>query len=609
MPMLLYICSMKISALLIPVLVVCLAGCTKAGPASSGAEPSPSGSDAPGPGGTGGSPAPGEYVLPLVETTDIHGHIVSVDGSGVAGSGIDGSGVDGSGIDGSGIEYTLAYIADKVNDMRGGDRSRVLLVDGGDIYQGASVSNLLDGRPVYVALDRMGYDAVTVGNHEFDWDITTLIDPDATLPDYEWDGSMCVSEVPVVCANIYQDGSRFSRTDDYVIVEKTASNSNGQTVTVKIGIIGFAIDYSGSIMASKFRGKGFSVREDYSIANGIAAELEGSGQCDATVLLIHGKAQTAAEKLGRGSAVDLVLGGHSHQTMAGKAASGVAYVQGGRHCEHYACSELVFDVDGAGVISFKRVGNQRIADVDGDSSGRDADNFDKDIVAVCDEALAAIGRQMNDVVGYITVGATTFDLDGSGGRASVMGNWMCDILRGIGEADVSFLNSGGVRTYFTLSGRQRRDITVSDIYEMFPFGNKTYVYSITCEDLLQLFEYSLTSSGSSLFSYMTGIDCHYSGQAVVALVKDGRTIYRDGRWEGDWASHTVILAASEYLATGERTDARTGLRNPLPDWNRTSRLLDNSLIDNDNAVRVLRAEASASGGHLYLDTRPHFIAE
>lgn len=599
--MLLYICSMKMSVLLIPVLAVCLAGCTKVGSASSG--PDAPGSDPSGPGGTGGSPAPGEYVLPLVETTDIHGHIV-----GGLGSGGSGSGSNNSGSNASTIEYSLAYIADKVNDMRGGDRSRVLLLDGGDIYQGASISNLLDGKPVYVALDRMGYDAVTVGNHEFDWDITTLIDPDATLPDYEWEGRTCVSEVPVVCANIYQDGSRFSRTDDYVIVEKTASNASGQTVKVKIGVIGFAIDYSGSIMASKFRGKGFSVQEDYSIANGIAAELEGSGQCDATVLLIHGKAETAAENLGRGSAVDLVLGGHSHQTMAGKAASGVAYVQGGRHCEHYACSELVFDVDGAGKISFKRVGNQRIADVDGDLSGRDADNFDKDIVAVCDEALAAIGQQMNDVVGYITIGATTFDLDGSGGRASVMGNWMCDILRGIGEADVSFLNSGGIRTYFPLSGHQRRDITVSDIYEMFPFGNKTYVYSITYDELLQVFKYSLTSSGSSLFSCMTGIDCHYSGQSVVALEKDGLTIYSDGRWEGDWASRSVILAASEYLATGERTDYRTGLSNPLPAWNSTSKLLNNSLTDNENAVRVLRAEASASGGHLYLDTRPHFLA-
>lgn len=293
--MLLYICSMKISVLLIPVLAVCLAGCTKTGPAPSEERAVPVGSDAPGPGGTGGRPAPGEYVLPLVETTDIHGHIV---------------GGSGSGGNGSGIEYSLAYIADKVNDMREGDRNRVLLVDGGDIYQGASVSNLLDGMPVYAALNRMGYDAVTVGNHEFDWDITTLINPDATLPDYEWDGRRCVSEVPVVCANIYQDGSRFSRTDDYVIVEK-----------------------------------------------------------------------------------------------------------------------------------------------------------------------------------------------------------------------------------------------------------------------------------------------------------DGRTIFRDGRWEGDWASRPVILAVSEYLATGERTDYRTGLSNPLPEWNRTSRLLGNSLVDNENAVRVLRSEASSSDGHLYIDTRTHFIAE
>lgn len=45
----------------------------------------------------------------------------------------------------------------------------------------------------------------------------------------------------------------------------------------------------------------------------------------------------------------------------------------------------------------------------------------------------------------------------------------------------------------------------------------------------------------------------------------------------------------------------------IPEWNKTSRLLVDNLVDNENAVRVLRAEATASDGLLSIDTAPHFI--
>ncbi|MBO4585833.1 MAG: hypothetical protein J5675_04455 [Bacteroidales bacterium] len=83
-------------------------------------------------------------------------------------------------------------------------------------------------------------------------------------------------------------------------------------------------------------------------------------------------------------------------------------------------------------------------------------------------------------------------------------------------------------------------------------------------------------------------------------------IYSNGKWADDWATRKVILAASEYLATSERTDYYTGISNPLIEWNSTPRLLYNDLVDNENAVLVLRAESAASGGHLYIDTKTYY---
>ena len=545
-------------------------------------------------------PHPGGYLLPIVETTDMHGYIID----------------DG----GSTLSYNLAYIADKVNNLSRNDRDRILLLDGGDLYQGAAISNLLEGRPVYTAVDMMHYDAVALGNHEFDWGLESLTDADATLPDYDWDGEHIVSTVPVVCSNIYLDGSRISRTKDYVIVSKKAFNNHGDSLWVNIGIIGFAPDYSGSIMTSKFTGAGYSIKEDYSIPNRIAAELESSGQCDLTILLTHGSSGEAARMLGRDTPIELVFGGHTHRADYGSYPYHdlpLVYLQAGRHCENYAYAEfgLSTDTDGKVVVSgvqgespvnFKSLPrNASFADY-GPSSGN---GMDPVVKAVCEQAVEEASEQMNDVIGYIDVSASTYYISGSDSRASAMSNWMCDILRRVGGADVAFVNGGGVRSSITLAGGRTRDITVSNVYEMFPFNNTTYIYDLSYQELLSVYTYSLTTGGKALFTNATGIDCRFSGSTVNSLTRDGTVIYKDGKWTGDWASRRVMLAVSEYLATTERTDYYTRIANPLIEWNSTSRLLDNHLVDNVSAIAVLREEAAASGGLLKVDTAAHFIEE
>ncbi len=90
------------------------------------------------------------------------------------------------------------------------------------------------------------------------------------------------------------------------------------------------------------------------------------------------------------------------------------------------------------------------------------------------------------------------------------------------------------------------------------------------------------------------------------LSKDGTVIYQDSTWTGDWASRTVTVAVSEFIANTDRRDSYTGLSNPMVEWNSTDRLVVDNLVDNENAVRVLRAEAATSDGHLAIDTAPHF---
>lgn len=550
----------------------------------------------------------GNYTLPVIETTDVHGTLVNTS-----------TGTN---------HYRLAYIADKANDIRGRgadyDRSRLLLLDGGDIYQGTVLSNIRRGQPMYVAFDKMDYDAVALGNHEFDWGFERMVDDDATLLGYDFNGKRSDNPVPVVCANLYRNGKRTPTTRDYVILDKTAVSADGHRVKVRIGVVGMAHYEAKSMFRHQFVDKGYEIPIDYSLVNALADSLERSGSCDATVLLVHGQANEAAQSLGQQSAVDLVLGGHSHRNMCDTTAWGLPYLQGKAYAMSYSYAELMFQVDATGKIRFNKVGNCSNLEVDDkrntcNAPGENADDLEADIVVLSDSAVEYVRPMLEKVIGHINIDLVrnynnindSLALPGSGGRASTMGNWMCDIVRRIGQAEIGFVNNGGIRTSFTLNGAPTRDITVSNIYEMFPFDNLVYVYELTYADLLTLLQYSMTKTGAMLLSRMVGIDCYLTVNAdesytLRSLVKDGVTIYADGQWTADWAERIVSVAVSQFVATGDRVDKATGLHNPLVSWNNTSRLKSKDRVDNENAVRVLTEEAEHNNGLIAVDKVPHF---
>ena len=551
----------------------------------------------------------GTYMLPVMETTDVHGTLVNTS-----------TGTN---------HYRLAYIADKANDIRGRgkdyDTQKLLLLDGGDIYQGTVLSNIRRGQPMYVAFDKMDYDAVALGNHEFDWGFETMVDDDATLLGYEFDGKRSDNPVPVVCANLYRHGKRTNTTRDYVVLDKQATSADGHHVKVRVGVIGMAHYQAKSMFVHQFGDKGYEIPIDYSRINAIADSLERSGSCDATVLLVHGQADEAAQALGQQSAVDLVLGGHSHKNMCDSTAWGLPYLQGKAYGMSYSYAELMFQVDATGKLTFAHVGNCCNLEVDGKKdtrhvAGENADDLEADILALSDSAIQHVRPMLEKVIGHINVDLVrnynniddSLALPRSGGRASTMGNWMSDLVRRIGDAEVGFVNNGGVRTSFPLDGAPTRNITVSNVYEMFPFDNLIYVYELTYTDFLKLMEYSMTRSGAMLLSRMVGIDCYLTvnddeSYTLRSLVKDGTTIYADGQWAEGWGNRTVRVAVSQFVATGDRVDKATGLHNPLVKWNNTPRLKSKDSVDNENAVRVLTEEAKRNGGLITVDTVPHFI--
>ena len=537
-----------------------------------------------------GEAAPGaRYYLPVFETSDTHGYLADVSGDEV--------------------RYLLAYISDKVQDARGGDPARAVLLDGGDIYQGNTMSNLLAGNSVSAVYAAMGYDAVTIGNHEFDWLIENTVDSDGTMKDYDLGGTAGENTVPVVCSNLYRNGEKVPFASDYVILRKTAADDEGRELPVRRGVIGLAGEYGADIMYEKFTGAGYQVILDYDRVNALAAELEESGRCDATVVLVHEEPTAVAEGLGEGTAVDLVLGGHAHKTISNTTRWGLPVVEPGCHGKAYAFLRLAFgEKDGApafqGVTDIHLVNTEPLTNTAGNET-----ELDRAVVSLTDEATDLISGVLKAKIGYITepVLRDTY-LPGSGDRASTGGNWGASILARIAGADVGFVNRGGLRADLVLGeGEDRRVVTRSDIYTLFPFNNEIYRYELTYGELLEVLEYSLTESGQVLLASMSGVDCYYTDQTVNAIAtKDGEVVYADGAWKDGWKDRTLLVGVTDYVATSERPDV-SGLSNPFAAWMGTYRQTETGQIDNVGAIDVLSAEAEANDGLLFVDTAPHYI--
>lgn len=512
------------------------------------------------------------YTLPVFETSDIHGYLV-----------------DTSYDSPSSYQYRLAYIADKVDDARQGDTSRTLLLDGGDIYQGNVVSNLLQGQPLSAAFDAMHYDAVALGNHEFDWGIELTTDPDGTMPDYSESGEDFPNKIPIVCSNLYYAGTstRVNFTKDYVILDKTAVASDGSTMQVKVAVIGYIPNYSSSIMATRI--SPYTIRTGLTSVENTAKQLKSSGQADAVVLLVHEDGEEIAGKLSYGTPIDLVCGGHSHYGQTGT--SRAPYIQSAAKAQGYAYAQLQFAED----KSVSVAGRSHIYITDSSSSLHDtaanADNLYAPVMYISHDAIDGVQEALTHELGYITT-AVTGDQIGGNPMSSTGGNWMTDLANRATGSKVSFTNSGGIRTNLYLTNG-KHTVTKGDIYTIAPFGNRLFVYEVYYSDLLSLLNWAI-GSGRGLGLRMSGIDCYYTDRTVTALVESGVCIYKDGKWANGAATKRLRISANEFIATSST---------PFSDMAEIS----SNLVDNEAFIEVLEQEKAQSGGLLYVDKQAHLI--
>ena len=174
----------------------------------------------------------------------------------------------------------------------------LLLFDCGDISQGTPYYNLFQGEVEVKMMNLMGYDAMTIGNHEFDFGLENM----ARL--------FRMANFPVVCANYDVTGTVL----EGLVKPYTTFSRNG----LKIGVFGLAPKMEGLVQADKCEGVVYN--DPIEVAQKTTDLLKNQEGCDVVICLSHLgyqlKGAPCDEELAqKTNNIDAILGGHTHTFM------------------------------------------------------------------------------------------------------------------------------------------------------------------------------------------------------------------------------------------------------------------------------------------------------
>ena len=400
-----------------------------------------------------------------------------------------------------------------VDSVRNAEKT-VFLADAGDYVQGTYYFSLLNGTVEMKVMDQLGYDVRTVGNHEFDKKMTCLHD------------MLTWSNVPVVASNYdFTRTSLANRVEQSMIIEK-----NG----IKVGFIGLNVKLD-NLVAPSAR-EGVEWQNAINVADDEALKLREQG-ADMVIALSHlGYEKTDEVYYDRGIAkntrhIDMIIGGHSHtflnypEYVTNLDGENVLITQTGSKgiCLGYA--KIKLGDNGKPSFTYRLIPVKNHLDKKLDPAFSD----------MIDTYSAQVTKEMEKVIGNCPKAIR------KGTPESPLGNLTADALVWMAreyydvKADVALYNTGGIRAEISAG-----DLTVGDVYAVYPFDNVLSLATLTGKDLKKLFEYVASNGGLPINKEVRMV---ISGKKVKSVTVNGQPI-DDNK--------TYTIATIDYLMNLER---------------------------------------------------------
>src|SRR5687768_7237956 len=401
----------------------------------------------------------------------------------------------------------------------------VLILDGGDMWQGTAASGLLYGAPVVEYYNRLGYAAAALGNHEFDWGLDTLR------------SRMRQARFGILGANV-----RYANGRDVEWIRNDTIVTRGKS---KIGIIGLStVGTPRLTLATHVAGLRFDPPAP--IVDSIGAALRKRG-ADFVVVIAHAGAQcrqsgtTACNgeivDLARDvkTRVDAIVSGHTH-SLVNTVVKGIPIVQA--RSSGRAIDVVDLPLSGAGDLVARQEVRELAADTLPPLPAVDS---------IVQRAAARVEPLINRRI--VTIPATM----PRSGRQYPLGNLIADSQRWAGKADVAIMNNGGIRTELRAGVA-----TYGSLLEIQPFGNTLYSLQMTGAQLRGLLEVMLSGQGPN--DHVSGMMVKYDstkprGSRVVSVTMENGEPLSDARTYSVVVNNFLLSGGEGYNAGARATSS------------------------------------------------------
>ncbi|NDG83703.1 MAG: hypothetical protein EBX52_01525 [Proteobacteria bacterium] len=404
----------------------------------------------------------------------------------------------------------LTYLAAITRQLRAlpeyrDEKSALLVLDAGDQFQGTLLSNYNEGRSMFQMMNRIGYDAVIPGNHDYDFGplgwLFDQVTPGSTSnnPREVIEGLARSADFPLLSANTYLKTSILSGGKSLAL-DAECKPANASPVApldfaaarqpgfltpyriftragVRIAVIGLD-NHATSSTTTKENVSDLCFRDEAETYLEIRRSLE--GKADLFVALMHnGDTDQATDATGIARKINaampdgvaLVAAGHTH-ALHDHVEAGVHVIQDGANARAYGRVDLFYDPGTRRVLKEKTLAAAGIplkADTCPMSTAAFACSQLRLPLASDPEADKIIEKAMRDVAPLAKrkLGIASDTIWVSRTDESPLANQLTDALRIASNADVALLNTGGIRAPL-----RKGEILYENLFETLPIQNQ-----------------------------------------------------------------------------------------------------------------------------------------
>ncbi|MBF0845227.1 bifunctional metallophosphatase/5'-nucleotidase, partial [Streptococcus danieliae] len=356
-----------------------------------------------------------------------------------------------------------------------------LVVDAGDAFQGLPISNSSKGEERLKILNMVGYDAIAVGNHEFDFGLDQLRRYEQLL------------EFPILSANTYIDGARLFKAS--TIVDKTPDLAGDEFVVIGVTTPETATKTHPNNVV------GVTFTEPIAEVQNVIAEIEAKAKAEGKsyknyVILAHlgvdattpleWRGDSLAEALSKNESLKdkriILIDGHSHTVATATYGSNVTYNQTGSYLNNIG--KIVLKSDQLlGQTSLISAADLKNAEADPEIAAvvsriKEAYDADNAVVVRANNTVELKGNRENVRV-----------------RETNLGNIVTDALYTYGQtgfqnpSHLAVTNGGGLRETIA----KDKDITKGDVIAVLPFGNLISQITVKGQQIQDMFKRSLSA--------------------------------------------------------------------------------------------------------------------